>query len=510
MPYIRLLLSEASAEAMRLFVNSFHQRGLLSQLAPEARLGCRPFNITVVRGLKLEHQEIIQRAITEISQRVCPFALSLRDAVMSDAEGCIEFHDPSAEAWVLAAKEAARVIPSCQENGLPLYIRIGSMHPTSSWESLREELTHSLSTLPPLYFDAVELESGCEYVNAPLMHTPLVGPQHVFQCKVPSAISVGGAIGTDCLLRFFSLGDFGHVGGQISDKLSACMDSYARKTGKPNLILGLGDNFYSGRERYYGVKSTTDMKWVKYWMQPYLQHSTLRVPWKVVLGNHDYDGNPDAQVEFSSAEGNPALSPPQTCSFQTYSTTSGETQEVQLDRVWQMPAKNYSFTEAGGLVEFFALDTNNMHDDGIRVNIRNLRSALERSRATWKIVFSHFPIYTAGRHHAEQGEFLKEELRLEDVLVSGKADAYITGHEHAMQHNERSGVDHFVAGSSCEYHFYKGRDPSIRLDWVDESGALGFLAAEVYADRLILKFVSIDGSYFKVLKTITKMSSLSS
>ena len=61
------------------------------------------------------------------------------------------------------------------------------------------------------------------------------------------------------------------------------------------------DNFYNS-----GVTSVSDPQWLESWRTPY-NHSSLQLPWYACLGNHDYIGNPQAQV------GGPACKPG-TCS----------------------------------------------------------------------------------------------------------------------------------------------------------------------------------------------------
>jgi tartrate-resistant acid phosphatase type 5 len=542
MPYIRLLLDEVSSAALAQWVHTFRARGLLCQLDYEAGLGGRPFHITVVRDLRSTPESIqeVREAITTISENVSPFSLSR--PVVSKMPGCLEFLDASALAFREdAANAAKRFLTNGKYNDSPVYIRIGAILPTCDWAIMREEMGRSLDTIPPLRIAAVEFESasGSQNTNAPMLHT-LLSSKHVFS-QIHGGDCVAGAATvarssedtTGCIFRFFCLSDFGKPNGISSDPLAACMDAYARLTGPPDIILALGDNFYQDdfvEGSYDGVGSVSDRKWTTDWVEPYIErYSSLRVPWKVVLGNHDYPSksspkktDPQAQIDFSLAEGNPVLQPQQRCLFQTFLRNGTEytKKEVELERTWQMPAKNYSFTILDGRVEFFALDAKSIkpqtqaeRDDPANQelfqDIQNLKKELEQSRASWKIVFGHYPIYTAGRHHGLQGRELGFRLGLEEVLVTGGACAYLTGHEHAMQYHKARGVHHFIAGSACEYTFYAGRDPDCHLTWIDESKAKGFLAAEVYVDKLVFRFVAFedfpspDSMGFKIVRTWT-------
>jgi len=132
----------------------------------------------------------------------------------------------------------------------------------------------------------------------------------------------------------------------------------------------------------------------------------LRVPWKCVLGNHDYNfmNGDQAQIEFSYSERNPLVDPPSVSSFTVADLDSERDtiimKRIDLERIWQMPGRNFSFSEVDGLVEFFAFDSFQLWTDPasgeLAKHIQNLRVSLQASRAKWKIVFGHYPIYTAG------------------------------------------------------------------------------------------------------------------
>lgn len=67
-----------------------------------------------------------------------------------------------------------------------------------------------------------------------------------------------------------------------------------------------------------------------------------------------------------------------------------------------------------------------------------------RSRATWKIVYGHHPIYSEGQH--EDNNDKVEQLL---PVLRDRADVYFAGHDHDMQHLRPEGRLHFfVAGSA--------------------------------------------------------------
>ena len=195
---------------------------------------------------------------------------------------------------------------------------------------------------------------------------------------------------------FFAVGDFGHSCPNTV-AIAAAMNEYAEKNDrKPDFVLALGDNFYPE-----GVINAEDPQFQHSWEHVFLIHQNLRVPWKVVLGNHDYMGNYQAQIEFTNHPKNP-------------------------EGIWQLPAPNYSFKHAvpgrygqAFTAEFFALDTNGCqghvrrsHPDSEQAlfgYVADLRGALALSNADWKIVFAHHPLHTAGVHHGMIGRCLRDD-----------------------------------------------------------------------------------------------------
>ena len=77
---------------------------------------------------------------------------------------------------------------------------------------------------------------------------------------------------------------------------------------------------------------------------------------------------------------------------------------------WRMPAPYYTFT--AGPVQFFAMDTNEVSE----AQLLWLKDGLANSRARWKLVYGHHPIYSVGAHQdnarlIKQPEFLLVRAR---------------------------------------------------------------------------------------------------
>lgn len=236
--------------------------------------------------------------------------------------------------------------------------------------------------------------------------------------------------GADPCLNFLAIGDWGRAGDPFQRKVAARMGETAAKIAS-RFVVSLGDNLYEN-----GVTSVDDPLWADAFESVYTAPA-LQTPWYALLGNHDYNGEPQAQLD--------------------YARTS--------DR-WRMPARYYTVSGAqfdAPWVDLFLLDTSPMvrayHeglDRPLKTNIANqdvpaqlawLEGELGRSRATWKIVCGHHTLYSGGSAHGNNDELI---ARLVPILRRHGVAAYLCGHEHDLQHIRRDGIDFICSGAGSE------------------------------------------------------------
>lgn len=243
-------------------------------------------------------------------------------------------------------------------------------------------------------------------------------------------------------IRVIAFGDFGREGANLQRVASAAA-AYQRK--HPfNLGLTLGDNVY-----FEGATSPQDPRWKAIWEDAY---GRLGIPFYASLGNHDWGfaDSPAAEMLYSDKSS-----------------------------TWRMPATNYSFT--AGPVQFFALATDALS----QTQLRWLDGELRRSRARWKIVYGHEPIYSNGRYG---GSPQLEQLLM--PVLRKRADVYLAGHDHNMQHlKPEDGVHFIVAG---------GGGMSIRPVTTDSrtlfaGSFFGFAVLDASMESLDLTMVDFDG-----------------
>lgn len=235
-------------------------------------------------------------------------------------------------------------------------------------------------------------------------------------------------------LRVIVIGDFGWGGKGQAAVANAIAQVHAAKP--LHLGITVGDNFYE-----HGVRSTSDRKWSERWEAPY---SRLGIQFFPTLGNHDYYGSVQAQLDYRSPS-----------------------------NTWRFPARQYRFRT--GSAEFFALDTMDPNPE----QMRWFADAFSGSRAHWKVVYGHHPIYSAGRKHGDTPKLEAELL----PLIRGHAALYVAGHDHDMQHLKPVDGTHFIVSGGGGAKLRKPR-PNERTLFAD--GVFGFTVLELHANHVDL------------------------
>jgi tartrate-resistant acid phosphatase type 5 len=174
-------------------------------------------------------------------------------------------------------------------------------------------------------------------------------------------------------------------------------------------LLTLGDNFYPS-----GVSDTSDPKWKSVYEATY---GSLSLPIYPSLGNHDHLGNIWAQVDYS-----------------------------KMHSRWNMPAPYYGIVQpldSQTSLLLLAIDTDVLRQGKDPQQLLWIKDQLQNTKAHWKIVYGHHPIYSSGAHG--ENEYLKAHL--DPILVETKTDLYIAGHDHTLEIiRPNHGVVYAIAG----------------------------------------------------------------
>ncbi len=242
------------------------------------------------------------------------------------------------------------------------------------------------------------------------------------------------------LIRFIAVGDTG-TGTESQYKVARAMEDKCKKDGCDFGLL-LGDNIYNS-----GVVNVNDPQFITKFETPY---KNLALKFYLTLGNHDYRGNVQAQVDYTKKSSK-----------------------------WVMPGKTYHFSK--GPVEFFSVDTN----EPSKKQADELEKELKASKARWKIVFGHHPRYTNGVYKNATGAL----AQLLDAPC-GKADLYLCGHEHDKQHLKKvCGVNYLIVGTGAGL-----RPTNIKENTLFAKSSLGFSWFEINNSSMHFQILDTTGN----------------
>jgi tartrate-resistant acid phosphatase type 5 len=283
----------------------------------------------------------------------------------------------------------------------------------------------------------------------------------------PSRLNAAGAapFSPDGALSFLVFGDWGREGQHHQTDVGKQMGIAAANRKCP-FIISVGDNFYES-----GVASATDRQWQTSFENIYTAPS-LAVPWYVILGNHDYRGEPEAQLEYAKTHPN-----------------------------WKMPGRYFTAIEplpASGNVEFFFIDTSpflqkykeegeyqaQVSKQDSKVQLAWLDKALGASQATWKIVIGHHPIFSGGEH-GDTAELIRD---VNPLLKKHGVFVYMNGHDHDLQHIVRDGIHYFDSGAGS-----KIREVTAVEGTVFDRGVPGFMAVDLTKEKMAVEFIDYQG-----------------
>lgn len=267
--------------------------------------------------------------------------------------------------------------------------------------------------------------------------------------------------------HFLVIGDWGRNGHFYQRDVARWMD-IAAYTLDPEFVATTGDNFYDN-----GVASVED----PYWQTSFeaIYHGPhLFIDWFPTLGNHDYRGNWQAQIDYS-----------------------------QVSRRWQMLApyyqKSLTLNQKGTALVLF-IDTSPLNPEYANrakyaatqqpdadAQLHWINTQLAASDADWKIVIGHHPLYSSGKRYGKTSG-IREVL--EPIFEQHKVDAYFAGHEHDLQHNQpqHTHVAHFVSGGGSEIRKVTQR-PFTRF----AAATGGFASVSISKATLTVQFIDYQG-----------------
>lgn len=296
---------------------------------------------------------------------------------------------------------------------------------------------------------------------------PEISRRRLLQCSAAALLPLGtghSAWAHGHELAFLVVGDWGHPREIANTRKVAAQMGIVADTLRADFIVSVGDNFY---ER--GVGGTDDALWRQAFEDVYTAAS-LQCPWYAVLGNHDHHGNVDAEIAYE-----------------------------KVSPRWRMPGRYYSHRERlsdGSAADFFHLDTDPIArlswmyswlaaGRQIEEQLDWLERGLATSDAPWKIVIGHHPIYSGGKH----GNSDRLLGRVKPLLDRYGVQAYISGHDHDLQHIVADDVHYLICGSGSTT-----RETGSTFGTRYSAARLGFMTARMTPGEMEIGFVDATGA----------------
>jgi len=228
-------------------------------------------------------------------------------------------------------------------------------------------------------------------------------------------------------INFVVLSDMGKYDKSIKREIADHLGRLAEKI-HIDFVAVAGDPIHGD-----GVQSITDQEWENEFENVYTANSLQKLPFFVVLGNHEYHGNVQAILDYSA-----------------------------ISERWNAPAHYFALDQPFDKQQqalFVFIDTTPLIDDyrqkyseaGEQCMERQLfwlDSTLFASNSRWKIVIGHHPVYAQTEKLDSQQSDLQE--RVGKILECHAVDFYISGHTHNFQYiKHQNKTTHYIGNSSA-------------------------------------------------------------
>jgi len=274
-------------------------------------------------------------------------------------------------------------------------------------------------------------------------------------------------------LNFLVLGDWGRNGEYHQKDVATQMGLIAAKT-NTKFIISTGDNINPG-----GAMSEFDPVF-RYSFEDIYTAFSLQCDWYLVLGNHDYKINPEAEIAYS-----------------------------KISRRWKMPAHYYSKKfminkDPSQQVLMVFIDSNPFYKEYYRdpdyIPIVSAQDTAAQkkwmenvlsdtaSNIKWKVVVAHHPLFTGGPRKSNP-DIIGIRGSFKEIMDKYKVDVYVSGHEHSLQHIVPEGkTQYFISGAGSEL---------TNVDYLPETkfaqSINGFMIFTVNRNQLMVQMIDYTG-----------------
>lgn len=228
----------------------------------------------------------------------------------------------------------------------------------------------------------------------------------------------------------------------MQKQIAKVMGDYCQENNGCDFVIGTGDNIYPD-----GVTSVNDEQFKTKFEDIYTHPSLNNIDFYLVLGNHDYRSNPQAEIEYT-----------------------------KLSKKWKILDYFYELKKKSRLGGFelslVFTDTNPFHKlffwdpyinstalneqkkripDQLNWLKQTLTSHEPRGESTWSIVVGHSPVYSSSAHYDSQPLIDNFEPLFKEYQVP----LYLCGHDHYLGWlanrlitNEKEKTQYVVSGAA--------------------------------------------------------------
>lgn len=256
-------------------------------------------------------------------------------------------------------------------------------------------------------------------------------------------------------------------------------------------VLALGDNFYNT-----GVTSDTSSRFSTSWSTVYNSGSMKTLPWYVIAGNHDHEGNVTAEVEFTNLDPTKRWNYPD---FFYKKSFSGDGVSIDVIMIDTVDLCGSNKVQDHGVEGYFdPLPT--MDSTATNTNWQWIEDQMAASTADYLFIGGHYPVYSVCEHGPTQTLI----DNLQPLLVKYNAH-YLSGHDHCLEYFVEGKVSYILSGTGDEC-CYSASNSNNKLN---PTGALkfsvsssnnpnkvtgGFVSISTSATSMIVKYYDQDGN----------------
>ncbi|KAI9353491.1 Metallo-dependent phosphatase-like protein, partial [Obelidium mucronatum] len=291
-------------------------------------------------------------------------------------------------------------------------------------------------------------------------------------------------------LSILALGDWGAQLNLVDEEsVAKTMDKWAQEMGT-TAVISLGDNYYKGGiYNYDGVQSADDPKFNTLWKDVFDGSTLSKLPWWVIMGNHDWMGIDSYKYELLFTK-NPQWILPDyfyTKRVLIPGTTSKYASFIFLDT----NLLQYGYKPGGEMEHNFKSAGWTQKSNSIEKQIQWLEMALfAANKDEFVFVLGHHGCFSCEIDVKES----KDMHRVLDLINKYRVTAYMHGHHHTLAY--------YYTNNNSTLHIQSGAGgrtdgPCVPVDTAaagqEKSGSYGFVHLRVYQKFSQFEFVTENG-----------------